>query len=372
MHHVVAGADAVTRRQFVARGLGGIAMTPLLPACAPGDGSHTYDDVIREMDAGRAPASSVETYRELVRCATLAASSHNTQPWKFAVGDRAIALLPDLTRRTPVVDPDDHHLFVSLGCATENLVHAALGRGLHADVAAKPDRIDIAFEPTRPVSSPLLDAIGSRQCSRSTYDGRALPLAELKLLEEAGRRDGVDVRLFTAKPQLETILEYVTRGNAAQVGDPAFVRELQTWIRFNETEAARLRDGLFSRSTGNPAVPRWLGQRLLRLLLTAKSENDKAAIQLRSSAGVAIFITRQNDPVHWCEAGRAYERFALQATALGIRNAFLNQPVEVAALRTQFAQWLDLGNRRPDLVVRFGRGPEMPRSLRRPVDDVLV
>lgn len=26
----------------------------------------------------------------------------------------------------------------------------------------------------------------------------------------------------------------------------------------------------------------------------------------------------------------------------------------------------------PDLVVRIGRGPEMPRSLRRPVEEVLV
>ena len=74
----------------------------------------------------------------------------------------------------------------------------------------------------------------------------------------------------------------------------------------------------------------------------------------------------------WIQVGRCYERFALQATALGIRSAFLNQPVEVVALRSQFAAWLDIGNKRPDLVVRFGRGPDMPRSLRRPVEQVLV
>ena len=72
------------------------------------------------------------------------------------------------------------------------------------------------------------------------------------------------------------------------------------------------------------------------------------------------------------EAGRCYERFALQTTALGIRNAFLNQPVEVAALRPQFAGFLGIGARRPDLVVRFGRGPGMPRSLRRPVAAMLA
>ena len=49
-----------------------------------------------------------------------------------------------------------------------------------------------------------------------------------------------------------------------------------------------------------------------------------------------------------------------------------NRPVEIAALRPQFSIFLDIGNRRPDLVVRFRRGPQMPRSLPQPVDNVLI
>jgi hypothetical protein len=63
-------------------------------------------------------------FRELVHYATLAASSHNTQPWRFEIGSDNIALLPDFTRRCAAVDPDDHHLFASLGCAAENLLIA--------------------------------------------------------------------------------------------------------------------------------------------------------------------------------------------------------------------------------------------------------
>ncbi len=39
-----------------------------------------------------------------------------------------------LARRTPAVDLDDHPLYGLLGCAAENLVQAALGNGLIADV----------------------------------------------------------------------------------------------------------------------------------------------------------------------------------------------------------------------------------------------
>ena len=67
--------------------------------------------------------------RDLIRFATLAANSHNTQAWKFRMAPGRIDLLPDFIRRTPAVDPDDHHLFTSLGCAAENLAIAAAARG---------------------------------------------------------------------------------------------------------------------------------------------------------------------------------------------------------------------------------------------------
>ena len=105
---------------------------------------------------------------------------------------------------------------------------------------------------------------------------------------------------------------------------------------------------------------------------TPKSENEKSARQIRNSSGVNVFVGQRVDKAHWVDVGRCYQRFALQATALDIRNAFLNQPVEVVAVRAPFAAAVGLVDQRPDLVVRFGRGPVLPRSLRRPVQAVLV
>jgi hypothetical protein len=85
-----------------------------------------------------------------------------------------------------------------------------------------------------------------------------------------------------------------------------------------------------------------------------------------------VVVSARDDAAHWVEAGRSYQRFALQATSLGIRHAHLNQPVEVASTRSELQALLGLGDRRPDLVLRYGYAPPMPRSLRRPVRDVLV
>ena len=162
------------------------------------------------------------------------------------------------------------------------------------------------------------------------------------------------------------------QGNTAQINNNAFMKELKSWIRFNDQEAARTGDGLSSRTTGNPSIPRWLGSLLFKLLIQVQPENDKNTRYIRSSAGIAVFVSDVNDKAHWVEVGRCYERFALQATALGIRNAFVNQPVEEASLRPAFARALGLESGRPDLVVRFGRGVAMPSSLRRSLEAVIV
>jgi Nitroreductase family. len=326
----------------------------------------------RHSDHTDQPLSDVR--RELVRYATLAASSHNTQPWRFRFDEGGIVVLPDLRRRCHAVDPDDHHLFVSLGCASENIVQAAAAFGLRArpafDVAGGGIRIDLT--PDAPRRTALFEAIPHRQCTRADYEERPLSPVHLRVLDDAGNGEGVRMLMFSERVQREQILAYLVAANSAQMDDASFVSELKSWIRFSYGEALATRDGLFSKASGNPVVPGPIGRSLFGLFFTKQAENRKYEHQLRNSAGIAVFVSEKNDPAHWVEAGRCYQRFALQATALQLRHAFINQPVEVAAVRGQFATHLGLDGRRPDLVVRFGYGPEMPRSLRRPVEDVIL
>ena len=365
-----------TRKQFLRSGAL-LAGAPLLQAClSAGD---DYEAAVRRTWQPVPLATGDRAIRrELVRYATLAPSSHNTQCWQFRLEPDAIVIAPDLSRRTPSVDPDDHHLHVSLGCAVENMVQAAAAQGLHAQPRfdAASGAVKVALQPTRAVSSALFQAITMRQSSRAEYDGQPVSTAQLRLLEQAGTGNGVQVILLPEKAAMERVLDHVVEANSAQMNDPAFVAELKHWIRFGSAEAVRTGDGLYSITTGNPSLPRWLGSALFSVLFTPKSENDKYAKHVRSSAGIAVFVgpadAKEARPADWIEVGRAYERFALQAAALEIRTAFLNQPVEVARLRPAFASFLGIGNRRPDLVVRFGRGPAMPRSLRRPLEAVLA
>lgn len=337
------------------------------------DYSAVVDEIWRHHDLGNKRGE----YLSLVRYATLAASSHNTQPWKFKLERGRVTIFPDLSRRCPEVDPDDHHLYASLGCAAENLLLAAQGAGLKGHLSYDPSEsgesaVQVDFEDTTPVRSALFEAILRRQCSRTEYDGNGLSSEELRLLEEAGRGGGVTVMLLTDSKQMEQVAEYVAEGNTAQFGDARWAEEMKAWIRFSTREAVRTRDGLYGPVMGSPDVPRWLGKLFMRFAFSAKRQNRKDIKHIRSSAAIAVFFSEADDRRHWIEAGRCYERLALQATDMDLRTAFINQPVEVPPLRRQFATFLGIGNRRPDLVLRIGRGPEMPRSLRRPIEQVLV
>jgi len=331
-----------------------------------------YDTVVAEQ---LRPFAADPDMREMVRAATLAANSHNTQPWKYRIGTGRIDIVPDFSRRTPVVDPDDHHLFASLGCAAENFVVAASHYGQAADVtppATVDGEIAVTLTGTTAQASPLFAAITERQSSRSLYDGSEVATGTLDELARLASSDGVEALILTDTRRREDILDLVLAGNRAQLEDASFRSELKSWLRFNPNVAARRRDGLLSAASGNPSLPDWLGPLMYDLTVKPDSDNDRVAAQLRSSSGLVVFSAQSDDPAGWVAAGRAYERFALAATRAGLQHAFVNQAVEVTGQRVALQSYLGLGTRRADLIIRIGRGPTLPRSLRRPVDDVLV
>ena len=312
---------------------------------------------------------------DLIRYATLAANSHNTQPWQFKVKERGIDMLPDLTRRLAAVDPDNHHLFASLGCAAENLAIAAAASGKQGVLSFDPANggaVSFAFGSASIREAALFDAIPKRQSTRGDYDGRPVSAGDLATLSIAAAVPGVDLVLVTERAQIDRVRDLVITGNSAQMADPSFLRELKAWLRFSPRQALETGDGLFSATSGNPTLPAWLGPLVIDFILKAATENDKYARQIASSAGVAVFTAQKDDPEHWILAGRACQRFALQATALGLKHAFINQPVEVPSLRPELAALVGLPGRRPDIVMRFGHGPALPYSARRPVEAVLT
>jgi hypothetical protein len=311
--------------------------------------------------------------RELVRYATLASNSHNTQPWKFVIKENTIEIHPDHTRSLPIVDPNGRELWISLGCALENLVIAARVSGYESEVSypdADSEFIGVRFAKSGPVSDQLFDAIPLRQNTRSEYDGQLINNGDLDQISNLPLEPGVALHFITNPTDLETALEYVNQGNLSQYADNAFVDELIYWLRFNKKEILTSLDGLYTLCSGNPEIPRWLGQMFVAGT-KPQQQADMDARKLRSSSGAVVVASESEDKTTWVRTGQVYERMTLKMTSLNIKSAFLNQPIEVANLRSQFQSAIGLGDALPQLLVRFGYADPMPCSLRRPVEQVI-
>ncbi|MDQ7957686.1 MAG: nitroreductase family protein [Pseudomonadota bacterium] len=367
----------MNRRTLLAAGASTAALAAAVAAAWRGLGSSArYEAWARDL---RSPLVPAQGALEWVRYATLAANSHNTQPWRFALDGpaaqpRAITLVPAPDRRTPAVDPDDHHLHVSLGCAAENLLLAAtLSARAGTIESAGPAGVRCAFAARATAAAhALAEAIPWRQSTRAAYDTRPLAPAELAQLERAAALPGVDVVVLTDPARRARLRELVVAGNMAQWQDAAFVAELRQWLRFNPAQAMARGDGLFSATTGHPSLPTWLGPLALRLAVRPASDSARQAALLDASAGAVLLFAQQDNAAGWVQVGRASQRLQLAATRLDVRTSFLNQPVEVASLRAELARLAGLPGRRPDLVLRFGKGPRMPWSPRRSVAQVLA
>jgi hypothetical protein len=270
------------------------------------------------------------------------------------------------------VDPSDRELWISLGCALENLIVAARASGYIPEVTYpdSTDFIHIRLTADTPQASPLFDAIPLRQNIRSEYDGQPVSVAVLDQLA-VPLEPGVAFHFMTSPSGLEMTLEYVNQGNLSQYADQAFVEELIHWLRFTRKEALASLDGLYTRCSGNPELPRWLGQMFVSGT-RPQQQADIDARKLRSSSGAVVIASEADDKIAWVRTGQVYERLALKLTALNIKSAFMNQPVEVADIRGQFQSAMGLGTSRPQLLLRYGYADSMPRALRRPVEQVLL
>jgi nitroreductase len=301
---------------------------------------------------------SVPQLQALVQAATLAPSSHNTQPWLFRLESQVIELLADRTRALPVNDPDDRELTISCGCALFNLRVAAAAAGLQAQVEPWADAADAdLLARVRLAPGGADPAVAALQAAMAAV----APMALRSLVDAVHSEAAVLAVLDTADQRLGAAA-LVAEGDAMLWANPSWRRELAAWMH-----PRRRGDGLTL-----PALAIPVAQVVVRTFDMGHGVAAKDRQLADESPVLAVLTTVGDSPRDWLVAGQALQRLLLLGVQLGLQASYLNQPAQVATLRPKLQQLTG----RPgyaQLLLRIG-APKgtLPAAPRRPLADVLV
>ncbi len=333
-----------------------------------------------QVDAADFPVGSPveEMLRFSLRYAVLAPSSHNSQPWRFWIDGDAVELYVDLSRRLPIVDPADRELVMSCAAALKNLTVALnyFGEGFAVMPFPQPDRVnllarlDLVSGPAvaaAPHVKDLFAAITRRHTTRRTFDPAAVTEQVFLDLRRAALDDQAGF-FEVPRHKQRAVASLVADADTVQMSDPQFRRELAHWMRPNHPATA---DGMPGYALGYSELQSVVGPLVIRTFDVGSSQAATDENLVRGSPLLAVLATPGDDPASWLAAGQAMQHVLLTATAGGLQASFLNQPIEVPALRAKLASELGLTGY-PQLLMRFGYGQPGSATPRRPVSDVLL
>lgn len=322
--------------------------------------------------------ASVETkLRFALRYAVLAPSNHNTQPWHFILDGDSVNLCADRLRSLPVVDPFDRELIMSCGAALFNLRVVLSYFGLAYAITLFPSRADpdvlahlrIVHGGYRDTGlAPLFPAIAHRVTTREIFADEPLPPLIQQQLVDAAEAEGAQAICVEHAPMRESLAELVAEADRIQFDDPRFRRELASWIHPRRRE-----DGMPALSTGMTVLLDLAAPLLASVIRTFDLGGGLAAAHHALAAGSPLLIclaTPTDDAPAWLAAGQALERLLLVAVNAGITASYLNQPIELSALRERLRIALAI-DAVPQLLLRVGRGKPAPHSPRRPLAEVV-
>lgn len=307
--------------------------------------------------------------------AVLAPSRHNTQPWLFEIEGDEVRVYADAARALHVTDPDGRELLMACGAAISNLTLAAAHFGHATSTEVVPGyRRDgllarVRLEERRP-STPeveeLFQAIPRRRTNRLPLDGREPPEGLVAQLVREARREGAWLHPVEDH-QRSLVADLVSEGDEVQWSNPRWRAELSAWTHLSGTTR---RDGMPAGAHGLSDLAALLQPLVQWLRDPSRLEAERDRRRARTTRALLVLSTSRDGKAEWVAAGEALQRILLRATAAGLAASYLNQPIEVPALRARLRDAIGEAGQ-PQVMIRLGYGLEVPAVPRRGVAEVL-
>jgi nitroreductase len=309
---------------------------------------------------------TIALLRQAAIFAGRAPSIHNSQPWRWHVGDRTLDLFLARSRVLKTADPDARLAVLSCGAALHHARVELAARGGRAVVRRLPLRADpdhlarITIDrriPVEPAAIRMAAAAGQRQTDRRNRPSLPLDIDKLRTIGLAVRQEGCALTRITAR-QVYELAAAVDEARRTVAADPRRQAELAEWVGGEQPfhtgvpDTAmtddRTRTGPAEHDLGRPGAD-----------LIAETHHRAAVFTILHGPG--------NGRPDWLGAGEALSAGWLTATGLDVSVLPLSSVIEVPAGRPPIRRMMG-GAGYPYLILRFAamdpgdrRPPPTPR-----------
>jgi len=322
----------------------------------------------------------VDQHAFLLRYAILAPSTHNTQPWRFAVTEDGVRIYADYGRRLPVVDPGNRELLMSIGAAVFNLrvaashfgfactVHYNLSRDSERPLASVSLSPGFSSSPTDPALESLFPCIVKRHTNRNPFLLSRIPASVLDAFNGLAVHQQPSLVLSIDGGLNQRVGELVAAAERTLFADPTARKDLAEWVRPNWTDR---KDGMTGAALGingfAAAIAPWATRTIDLGRIRAAADRN-----LCIEAPALIVVQSEDATDHWLESGELLEKLLLTITREGLHCSYFNMPIQVTTFRPELRSLLGL-DAWPQLLLRVGYClADAVMTPRRPVEEVMV
>lgn len=320
-----------------------------------------------------APFPDVATLRSALALACRAPSVHNSQPWQWRVGDHSLQLYANPDLLLSHTDPDGRDLLLSCGAVLNHCVVAFAALGWQAKIHRFPNpaepthlaAVELYPYPAAELDVALAAAIPRRRTDRRHYSSWPVPRGDIALMGARAARAGVILRRVE---DLEALSRLVSEAASRHLADPGYLSELTTW------------SGRYASTAGVPArnVPggNGAGPIPLRSFAGGVLAQSPGAAAAEENAVVVALGTVADDQMSQLRAGEAASIVMLTATAQGLANCPITEPLEVAETREMVRSDVFGADAYPQIMLRIGWAPvnadPLPSTPRRDLSELVT
>jgi len=315
----------------------------------------------------------------LITTAARAPSVHNSQPWRFRVGQHTAELWCDPRRRT-WSDASGREMLISCGAALFGLRLALRSLGIEPVTELLPDPSQLRLlarvrsgrsAPMNAIEGRMLSAVPHRHTHRGAFEPGAPPPGLLPGLQNDALVEGTELAIIPPGLGFQRLVGLAA--SAARRGnlDPRAKATIRRWTRAADRPA---RDGIPATALTAEPVRRTVPRQTVPGRLPQRDFDLGRNLGLLPAGGApppvtAILLTRGDRRADWLRAGQALQRMLLHAASEWVFASLYTQPLEDPVTRILIPGQVGIPGH-PQMILQFGRARTAAATARRSPDEL--